>query len=86
MEKNVLIAGESWMSFTTHVKGCDSFVTSVYEEGVEHLEKALIEGGYHVDFMPNHIASNEFPSDMANLKKYNCIVLSDRRLYVVFGY
>ena len=31
MSKKVLLAGESWMSYTTHVKGFDSFYTSVYE-------------------------------------------------------
>ena len=25
MSKKVLLAGESWMSYTTHVKGFDSF-------------------------------------------------------------
>ena len=29
MAKKVLLAGESWMSYTTHVKGFDSFYTSV---------------------------------------------------------
>ena len=28
MNKKVLLAGESWMSYTTHVKGFDSFYTS----------------------------------------------------------
>ena len=27
MSKKVLLAGESWMSYTTHVKGFDSFYT-----------------------------------------------------------
>lgn len=26
MSKKVLLAGESWMSYTTHVKGFDSFI------------------------------------------------------------
>ena len=34
-KKKVLLAGESWMSFTTHVKGFDTFYTSVYETGRE---------------------------------------------------
>ena len=33
MGKKVLLAGESWSSYTTHVKGFDAFYTSVYEEG-----------------------------------------------------
>ena len=27
MSKKVLLAGESWMSYTTHVKGFDAFYT-----------------------------------------------------------
>ena len=34
----ILIAGESWMSHTVHVKGFDSFTTSVYEEGIEYIK------------------------------------------------
>lgn len=73
----VLIAGESWMSYTTHVKGFDSFYTSVYEEGVEHLRAALEWGGYQVDFIPNHLAPTKFPFTMEELREYACVVLSD---------
>ena len=43
--KRVLLAGESWMSYTTHVKGFDSFYTSVYETGEKWLKEALEKGG-----------------------------------------
>ena len=36
-KKKILVGGESWTSFTTHVKGFDTFTTSVYEEGIEFL-------------------------------------------------
>ena len=42
-KKKVLLAGESWMSFTTHVKGFDTFYTSVYETGEKFLKAALEE-------------------------------------------
>lgn len=29
MSKKVLLAAESWMSYTTHVKGFDAFYTSI---------------------------------------------------------
>ena len=38
MSKKILLVGESWMSFTTHVKGFDTFYTSVYETGKEWIE------------------------------------------------
>ena len=42
MSKRILLAGESWMSYTTHVKGFDAFYTSVYETGEKWLKAALI--------------------------------------------
>ena len=60
-KKKVLLAGESWMSFTTHVKGFDTFYTSVYETGEKFLKAALEEGGYDFTFLPNHLAMEEFP-------------------------
>ena len=61
MSKKVLLAGESWMSYTTHVKGFDSFYTSTYETGEKWLKAALEAGGYEVTFLPNHLANEEFP-------------------------
>ena len=77
MSKKVLLAGESWMSYTTHVKGFDSFYTSVYETGEKWLKAALEEGGYEVTFMPNHLAGEEFPFTMEELKEYDAVILSD---------
>jgi len=75
--KKVLLAGESWMSYTTHVKGVDSFYTSVYETGETWLRQALEAGGYEVTFLPNHIAAEEFPFAMEELEQYDCVILSD---------
>ena len=50
MVKRILLAGESWMSYTTHVKGADAFYTSVYETGEKYLKAALEEGGYEFTF------------------------------------
>lgn len=75
--KKVLLAGESWMSYTTHVKGFDSFYTSVYETGEKWLKGALEKGGYEVTFLPNHVAAEQFPFTMKELKNYDCVILSD---------
>lgn len=77
MSKRVLLAGESWMSYTTHVKGFDSFYTSSYETGEKWLKAALEKGGYTVDFLPNHLASEDFPFTMEALNAYDCVILSD---------
>lgn len=77
MSKKVLLAGESWMSYTTHVKGFDSFYTSVYETGEKWLVAALEKGGYEVTFLPNHLATERFPFTVEELKAYDCVILSD---------
>jgi uncharacterized membrane protein len=73
----ILLAGESWMSYTTHVKGFDSFYTSAYETGEKWLKRALEDGGWEVDFLPNHLAPSRFPFTMESLAVYSCVILSD---------
>ena len=65
------------MSYTTHVKGFDSFYTSVYEEGADALIRALEKGGYEVEYLPNHYAPARFPLSMDEMKRYGCVILSD---------
>ena len=72
-----MLAGESWMTYSTHVKGFDAFYTSVYETGKEWLEKAIKKAGYEFFFLPNHEAIDGFPFTMKELKQYSCIILSD---------
>jgi uncharacterized membrane protein len=74
---SILIAGESWMMHTIHVKGFDSFTTSAYEEGVGWLRSALLGAGHAVRFMPNHEASTAFPTSAAALSAYDVVILSD---------
>ncbi|WP_443660174.1 glutamine amidotransferase [Clostridium algidicarnis] len=73
----VLIAGESWVSHTIHTKGFDSFTTSVYAEGVEFIRRALEEGEHEIEFMPNHIAPEKFPTTLEEISKYDAVILSD---------
>ena len=77
MGKKILLAGESWMSYTTHVKGFDTFYTSVYETGEKYLKAAMEKGGYEFVFLPNHLAMEEFPFTMEELEEYDLIILSD---------
>lgn len=75
--KKVLLAGESWISFTTHVKGFDTFYTSTYASGEQFLAMAMKNGGYDFTFMPNHEAMNNFPFTLEGLQQYDVIILSD---------
>lgn len=77
MPKKILFAGESWTTYSTHVKGFDSFYTSTYAEGIEYIRNAILGGGYELNYMPSHVAAENFPYTAAELKAYDCVVLSD---------
>ncbi len=74
---DILIAGESWVTHSIHIKGFDSFTTSTYEEGVHWLKAALENGGHHVHFLPNHLVSRQFPTSASELASYHVVMLSD---------
>ena len=72
-----LLAGESWVSSSTHYKGWDFFSSTVFETGVEYLKPAF--DGTDIEFihMPGHLAPVEFPKSMQELEQFNVIGLSD---------
>jgi uncharacterized membrane protein len=73
----VLVAGESWVSSTTHYKGWDQFSSTIYETGVRYLRDALEAGGCAVTHMPSHEAATAFPLEAAALAAYDVVILSD---------
>ncbi|MCY0906563.1 glutamine amidotransferase [Arthrobacter sp. H14-L1] len=73
----VLIAGESWMTTSTHVKGVDEFSVHSYVEGVGPLKNALEASGHEVIHMPAHKVPMDFPGNRAALNEYDVVVLSD---------
>jgi uncharacterized membrane protein len=78
MEKiKILLAGESWVSSSTHFKGWDFFSSTIYEVGVEYLEKAFL--GTEIEFihMPGHLAAKDFPLSLSELQKFDVVFLSD---------
>ena len=80
MSKKILLAGESWMSYTTHVKGFDAFYTSTYETGEKWFRQAMEAAGYDYTFLPNHEATDGFPFTVEELKKYD-----SEDIYVIGG-
>jgi len=76
-DKRVLLVGESWETFSVHIKGFDTFYTSKYEEGADWIIEALKKARYKVDFIPNHRASSEFPTSEKEISKYSTVILSD---------
>lgn len=77
MKKHILIAGESYVSHSTHMKGVDSFATTEYVEAARWLRAVLEAKGWTVTHMPNHIAARDFPATEAALKNFDCVLLSD---------
>lgn len=75
--KKVLLAGESWVSTATHIKGFDQFPTVTYHTGADELLAALKDGPFDVTFMPAHEAQRSFPQTMEALSAYDAVVLSD---------
>ena len=75
--KKVLLAGESWVSTATHIKGFDQFPTVTYHTGADELLAALKDSPFDVTFMPAHEAQRNFPQTMEALSAYDAVVLSD---------
>lgn len=73
----ILIAGESWVMHTIHIKGFDEFTTSAYAEGVGWLRDALEAAGHEVVYLPNHLANAQFPTTADELRAYGVVMLSD---------
>src|SRR5512133_1317602 len=77
MSVRVLLAGESWVSNSTHYKGWDYFSSTTYETGVKDLQTVLTSAGVIFTHMPSHLAAEEFPNTMEGLSSYDVILLSD---------
>jgi uncharacterized membrane protein len=76
-KKKILLAGESWVSTASHIKGFDQFATVTYHTGADELLKALKQTAFDVTFMPAHEAQRDFPQSMEALSQYDAVVLSD---------
>jgi uncharacterized membrane protein len=48
-----------------------------YGEGTQWLTRALEGGGYEVVHLPNHLASERFPTELTELQEFNLLILSD---------
>jgi uncharacterized membrane protein len=73
----ILIAGESWITTSTHTKGVDEFSVHSYTEGVGQLRQALETGGHEVVHMPAHLVPTDFPDTRDALDAYDVVILSD---------
>lgn len=75
--KKILLAGESFFRYETHVKGYDQFYSTFYEESAVELKKALTDAGYEIEHMPSHLVPDKFPYTVEELQQYACVIISD---------
>jgi uncharacterized membrane protein len=73
----VLLAGESWVSASTHLKGWDFFSSTVYETGIRSLEAALEGSDIDLVHLPGHLAPEKFPLSREELGAFDAVILSD---------
>ena len=73
----VLLAGKSWTSAATHIKGFDQFPTVSFHLGAEPLVAALAGSAFELTYMKAHEAAAEFPLTRDALDAYAAVILSD---------
>ena len=73
----ILLAGESWVTTATHIKGFDQFPTVTFHRGADALAEALADSDFALTYMPAHEAQTHFPSTLAGLQEYDAVILSD---------
>ena len=62
-KKKVLLAGESWVSTATHIKGFDQFPTVTYHTGADELLKAMAGRPFDVDLHAGARGAARLPAD-----------------------
>ena len=77
MSIKVLLAGETWISQSTHFKGFDSFSSVTYHSGADAYIAALATFDISVTHMPAHDVPQDFPKTVDECQKFDVIVLSD---------
>jgi uncharacterized membrane protein len=73
----VLLAGESWVSASTHNKGWDFFSSTAYETGIRSLEAALAGTDIELVHLPGHLVPEKFPLSLEELSAFRVVILSD---------
>lgn len=73
----VLIVGESVFRIHTHFKGFASYETAYCSLSLEPFVARFAESEVALTFMPNHEVSLRFPSSVAEMNRFDAIVISD---------
>lgn len=73
----VLLAGESWISQSTHYKGFDSFSSTTFHTGADAFIAAAGKEGIEIEQIYAHDVPQRFPRTQEELSRYDVVILSD---------
>ena len=73
----VLVAGESWIKHTIHMKGFDQFHSTEYEEGAGVFLDCVRAAGHELTYVRGHEISALFPKTAEALDAFDVVVISD---------
>ncbi|RUT34734.1 cytoplasmic protein [Arsenicitalea aurantiaca] len=73
----ILLAGESWISTASHIKGFDQFATATYHTGADRFVAMLEAAGMEVTWIKAHDVPQEFPTTQEALSAFDVVILSD---------
>ena len=73
----VLIAGETWSTFKTEIKGFAAYGTGGYAVGLTDWAAAVRAQGHELVHIANHEAVERFPWTLEELHEFDVVVLSD---------
>lgn len=73
----ILLAGESWISTATHVKGFDEFSSTTFHTGADAFIAAAASEGVEIEQMYAHDVPGSFPRTVEALSAYEAVILSD---------
>lgn len=73
----ILLAGESWISTATHVKGFDEFSSTTFHTGADAFIAAAASEGVEIEQMYAHDVPGSFPRTVEALSEYDAVILSD---------
>ena len=77
MNRRILLAGESWVTNSAHIKGFDQFGSVTFHKGADAFIKALKPLPFDIVQMTSHDAATDFPATLEALAEWDAVLLSD---------
>jgi uncharacterized membrane protein len=77
-QRRVLLAGETWNVTRIHTKGFDVIELGGYEDFSVHFREAMTRfPDLEITHIPNHLVMSTFPTTVADLSRYDTVIISD---------